>query len=151
MVSVHAVLLGPDSTPSRWSIDLLVALGLFVLVWLGYAVGAFAISGGVVFLAWDAAVVGVAAATVLAARSHGLVASWLTVSGSLLGYNADHYLLGLSHRSLGYRVAAFLQPDGLAFVAVEALVLGTLAWAVGRGVTLAVEAARARSAPGPSE
>ncbi|MFB6097472.1 MAG: hypothetical protein ABEJ74_08800 [Haloferacaceae archaeon] len=151
MVSARSVVLGTDSTPARWSTDVLVALGLFVLVWIAYAVGAFAISGGVVFLAWDAAVVGVAAATVLAARSHGLAASWLTVYASLLGYNADHYLLGLSHRPLGYRVAAFLQPDGLGFVAVEALVLGTLAWAVGRGVALAVEVARTRSSPDPSE
>lgn len=110
---------------------LTVPLSCFLVVFAAYAAGVFTISGGVVFLAGDAAVVGVVAAAALAYRRAGPAVAWLTVYASLLGYSADHYLLGLSGRSLGERVVALLGIDGLVFVGIQALVLGTLAWIVG--------------------
>ncbi len=63
---------------------------------------------------------------------------------ALLGYSADHSLLGLSGRSPVERVSALLQLDGLVFLGVEALVLGTLAFLLGvcceRGVAVVHDA-----------
>ncbi|GAA0531265.1 hypothetical protein ABNG02_01780 [Halorubrum ejinorense] len=101
------------------------------------------ISGGVVFLAGQAAVLGVLVAAVLAYRRAGVALAWATVYGALLGQNADHYLLGLPGRPLGERVVALVGLDGLVFVGVEALALGTIAWVVGAGGRLAVERVRA--------
>jgi hypothetical protein len=145
------VLLGSNRNGPPRRYRLLVPPLLFVGVFAAYAVGAFEVSGGVVFLAGDAAVVGVLAAAVLAYRRAGLALAWATAYGALLGYNADHYLLGLSGRSLGGRVAAFLGPDGLVFVGVQALALGTLAWIAGAAADRAVEAFRARIGAPPAE
>ena len=96
------------------------------------------------FLAGEAALVGVLAAAVLAYRGAGLALAWATVYGALLGHGADHYLFGLSGRPLAERVAAFLGPDGLAFVGVEALALGTLAWVAGAVASRAAAEIRGR-------
>ena len=151
MSLARRVLLGsnPNSSPRRHR--LLVPPLLFLGVFAAYALGIFKIAGGVVFLAGEAAIVGVLAAAVLAYRRAGLALAWATVYGALLGYNADHYLLGLSGRPLGERVVAFLGPDGLAFVGVEALSLGTLAWVAGAIAIRAVEVIRARRRDPPAE
>ncbi|WP_048077938.1 hypothetical protein, partial [Halorubrum sp. AJ67] len=116
----------------------------FAVAFAAYAVGVFSIAGGVVFVPFDAAALGVAVAVSLAYRRDGLVPAWLTVYGALLGYSAVHYFLGLSGRSLAERAAAFLSPDGLVFLGVEALVFGTVAWIVGTLAALAVERVRER-------
>lgn len=72
-----------------------------------------------------------AAAAVLSSRRAGLAFVRITIYAALLGYSADHYPLGLSGRSLGDRLVAFLGGDGLV-VEIRAVVLGTLAWVVGR-------------------
>lgn len=131
----------------RLTVPLLCFLGVFA----AYAVGLFTVAGGVVFLAWDAAVVGVVAAAVLAYRRAGLAVAWLTVYAALLGYSADHYLLGLSGRSLGDRIVAFLGIDGLVFVGVEAIVLGTLGWVAGTVTARIAGAVREEGSVGPSE
>ncbi|OYR38104.1 MULTISPECIES: hypothetical protein [unclassified Halorubrum] len=151
MSLARRVLLGSNRNGSPRRYRLLVPPLLFLAVFAAYAVGAFEVSGGVVFLAGDAAVVGVLAAAVLAYRRAGLALAWASVYGALLGYNADHYLLGLSGRPLGERVAALVGPDGLAFVGVEAVVLGTLAWVGGAAAARAAEALRSRSGEAPSE
>lgn len=130
---------------------LTVPLSCFLAVFAGYAVGVFTVPGGVVFLAWDAAVVGVVAAAALTYRRAGLAVAWVVVYAALLGYNADHYLLGLSGRSLGERIVAFLGIDGLVFVGVEAIVLGTLGWVVGTVTARIAEAVREAGAVAPSE
>ncbi|WP_144798194.1 hypothetical protein [Halorubrum depositum] len=144
MSLARRVLLGSNRNGPPRRYRLLAPPLLFLAVFAAYALGAFEISGGVVFLAGDAALVGVLAAAVLAYRRAGLALAWATVYGALLGYSADHYLLGLSGRSLGERVAALVELDGLVFVGVEALALGTLAWAVGVTARRAVEEVRAR-------
>ena len=151
MSLARRVLLGsnPNGSPRRHR--LLVPPLLFLGVFAAYALGIFKIAGGVVFLAGEAAIVGVLAAAVLAYRRAGLALAWATVYGALLGYNADHYLLGLSGRPLGERVAAFLGPDGRAFDGVEALSLGTLAWVAGAIAVRAVEVIRARRRDPPAE
>ena len=143
MSRARRVLLGsePDGPPRRHR--LLVPPLLFLVSFAAYGVGVFAHAGGVVFLAVDAAALGLLATGVLAYRGAGVALAWGAVYGALLGSNADHYLLGLPGRPLGERVAALVELDGLVFVGVEALALGTIAWVVGTVGRLAVERVRA--------
>jgi len=138
------VLLGSNPDRSSRRYRLLVPPLAFLVVFTGYALRVFSHSGGVVFLALDAAVAGVLAAAVLAYRRAGIALAWAAVYGALLGANADHYLLGLSGRSLGERVGALVELDGLVFVGVEALALGTMAWVTGAVARLAVGEVRDR-------
>ena len=151
MSLARRVLLGSNRNGSPRRRRLLVPPLLFLAVFAAYALGIFEIAGGVAFLAGEAAIVGVLAAAVLAYRRAGLALAWAAVYGALLGSNADHYLLGLSGRPLGERVAALLGVDGLVFVGVEALALGTVAWIAGRGAGRAVEGVRVRSRDGSAE
>jgi hypothetical protein len=128
----HRVLFATPRTRSSQGVDVAVVAGAFVVTFLAYATDVFAVSGGAVFLAEQAALVGIAAAAVLGYRRAGLAPAWLGVYAALLGHSADHYLLGLSYAAPTARLRAFLQLDGLVFLAVQALVLGTLAWGVGR-------------------
>jgi len=138
--SPRSLLLGRTRSRSTLALDLLfvAAVGLTTLV--AYALGVFAVAGGVVFLPGDAAVAGLVAAGVLASRRRGLVLAWLAVYGALLGSAVDHYLFGLSGRTLAERLVALLQLDGLAYLAVLTLLLGTVGWTVGTGVRVAVAA-----------
>ncbi|MFD1569739.1 hypothetical protein [Halorubrum laminariae] len=146
MPSLHTLLIGPPRSRPRPDPRLVAPPACFALVFVAYATGVFEIAGGVVFLAGEAAVVGVLAAAGLAYRRSGLIAPWTTVYAALLGYSADHYLLGLPGRPFAERVAALLGPDGLVYLGVQAVVLGTLAWVIGVVATLAVGTLRERAA-----
>lgn len=141
---LRRVLVGPVRSARQRYIALGLVAGLFGVTFLGYAVDVFSISGGVVFLPGEAAAVGSLGAAYLGYQRDGLVLAWLGMYAALLGYSADHYLLGLSGRSVPERIDAFLGLDGLVVLGVEAVVLGTLAFLVGicchRGVTIAREA-----------
>ncbi|SMO57645.1 hypothetical protein [Halorubrum cibi] len=127
--SLRAILLGSNREDRPRPDPRLVAPPLcFLGVFVGYAVGVFEVLGGVVFLPWDAAVAGVLVAAILAYRGDGLAVAWVVVYAALLGYSADHYLLGLPGRPVVERIAALLGVDGLVYLGVQALVLGTLAW-----------------------
>ncbi|ELZ41119.1 hypothetical protein C471_06478 [Halorubrum saccharovorum DSM 1137] len=151
MSLARRVLLGsnPNGSPRRHR--LLVPPLLFLASFAAYGLGVFAHAGGVVFLAFDAAALGVLVTAGLAYRGAGVALAWLSVYGALLGSNADHYLLGLSGRPLGERVAALLEVDGLVFVGVEALALGTLAWVAGALAGRAVDEVRDRRRDAPAE
>mgnify|MGYP000173937184 FL=1 len=151
MSLARRVLLGsnPNGSPRRHR--LLVPPLLFLASFAAYGLGVFAHAGGVVFLAFDAAALGVLVTAGLAYRGAGVALAWLSVYGALLGSNADHYLLGLSGRPLGERVAALLEVDGLVFVGVEALALGTLAWVAGALAGRAVDEVRDRRRDAPTE
>ncbi|PSQ57127.1 hypothetical protein BRD22_02930 [Halobacteriales archaeon SW_8_68_21] len=145
MVSaLRVALLGSSrSRPLPW-LRLVAPPLCFVVAFAAYAVGVFSIAGGVVFVPFDAAALGVAVAVGLAYRRDGLVPAWLTVYAALLGYSAVHYFFGLSGRSFVDRTAAFLSPDGLVFLGVEAFVFGTVAWLIGTLTAVAVERVRER-------
>lgn len=127
--SLRQCLLGRESHRDRW---LALALVVFVATVTAYAVGVFHISGGVVFIPGQAALVGLLAAAFVGAARGGLLFAWLVTYGALLGYHADHAFFGLSHRTRLEQAAYFLELDGLAVLAVEAVVLGSLAFVVGR-------------------
>ena len=144
MSLARRVLLGSDPNGSTRRYRLLAPPLLFLVSFAAYALGVFAHAGGVVFLAFDAAALGVLVTAGLAYRGAGMALAWASVYGALLGSNADHYLLGLPGRPLGERVGALLELDGLVFVGVEALALGTIAWVVGAVARRAVDELRDR-------
>jgi hypothetical protein len=147
--SLRPALVGPSAPTRTWRYELLaVATGTLCSVFAAYAVGLFAVSGGVVLLAGQATLVGLACAAGLGAFGRGALYAWVAVYAALLGEVMDHYLLGLSGRSLGARVGALLEPDGLTVLLVAALVLGTLSWGLGRLGARAVAAVRRERSAG---
>lgn len=140
--TLRSVLLGARRDGPPPYLTGLVAVGGFLASLAGYALGVFEVSGGVVWMPFHAAVVGIAAACLLGGVRRGLLAAWVGTYAALLGYHADHAFFGLSGRTLGERFAYFVEPDGLAFLAVEAVVLGTIAFLLGRGLRLGFDAVR---------
>jgi hypothetical protein len=142
---IRSVLLGTNRTLSNRYATIALAFGVFVATTAAYAVGAFSVSGGVVFLPLHAAVVGLAAAGWIGSSRDGLVFAWIVVYASLLGPHADHAFLGLSGRSLLDRTAYFFSPDGLVFFAVEGVVLGTVGFVFGTVARWGISSVRGRS------
>ncbi|TKX50577.1 hypothetical protein EXE49_05735 [Halorubrum sp. ASP121] len=138
MPTPRALLFGSDRDRPRPDPRLAAPPLCFALVFVAYAVGVFQVSGGVIFLAGDATAVGLLAAAALAVRRSGVIASWAAAFAALLGHRVDHYLLGLSGRSLGERVVALLAVDGLTVIGAAALAAGTLGWAAGTAGRLVV-------------
>lgn len=129
--SLRALLVGPATNRERWYLELLVAVPIFVLVFVAYAIGVFEVAGGVVFIPGDAALVGLVAAVVVGFLGRGLLLAWLVAYAAILGSSADHYFLGITHRPFIDRLVFFLGPDGLVAQALMALVIGTVAWLLG--------------------
>lgn len=145
--SWRRVLLGGDRSSTHLAFILGVGISLFGVTFASYALGFFYVSGGLVFVPFYGAVVGILGGIWAGFRQEGLVFGWVLTYFPLLGYLADHYLLGLSHRSIGYRLAAFFQPEGLAVLGIQALVLGTLAFVVGTIGRHAIEYFRGQTQP----
>jgi hypothetical protein len=132
MIAVlSSVLFGRDRSGYYRALVIGCILGLFGVTFAGYALGVFAVSGGLVWLPVDAAIVGVLAGCGAGYYRAGLVVGCGATYASLLGYHANHAFFGLSRRPLVERAAYFVRVDGLVFLAVEAIVLGTLAFAFG--------------------
>ncbi|WP_336360618.1 hypothetical protein [Haladaptatus sp. ZSTT2] len=146
--SLHSLFFG--SKPPRWPFVALSAFTLFSFTFAAYAVGVFRVTGGVVFIPYDAAVVAVLAAFGVGYVRRGLLVSWIFAYACLLGFHTDHVFLGLSHRSLPSRLGSFLQLDGLGYLAIEALILGTLAFFVGMAVSAVVGFVRCERGPAPN-
>lgn len=144
--ALRVALSGSNRDRSRPSLRIVAPPLCFAVAVAAYAVGVFSVAGGVVFVPFDAAALGVVVAVGLAYRRDGLLAAWGTVYAALLGYSAVHSA-SLSGRSLVERAAAFLSPDGLVFLGVEALVFGTVAWLVGTLAAVGVDRIRERREP----
>lgn len=139
--TIRSLLLGAERPGGRVP-ALLLAAGTFVVSFAAYALGVFTVPGGVVWIPFPAAVVGTVAACWVGYDRRGLAFGWLVTCTSLLGFHADHALFGLSSRSPGERLAYVVRPDGLAFLGVEGVVLGTLAFAVGSLLHWGVDSVR---------
>jgi hypothetical protein len=140
-------LLGSDAAQRR--VLLGVAAALFAGTFTAYAVGLFAVAGGVVFIPRDAARVAVLAAVWVGYRRGGLALAWLVAFAPFLGFRADWAFLGLSGRSLVEQAAYAVDPEGVAVNALFALVLGTLGF--GAGWLLRWGVASAGADPGTDE
>jgi hypothetical protein len=93
-----------------------------------YTLDVFSISGGIVWIPVHAALLGMGAAGWVGYAQDGLVFAWLVTYTSLLGYHAHHAFFGLSGRTVGEQLAYFVELDGLAVLAVEGVVFGTVAF-----------------------
>ena len=129
--SARTLLVGRDETGlARYTL-----LGLTVVMFLvsfgAYALGIFAVSGGLVWIPGDAALLGMLAAAWVGYHRLGLAFGWVVTYASFLGYSAERAMFEISARPFADRVAAFVRPDGLVVLGVEALVLGTVAFTVG--------------------
>lgn len=123
----------------RW---VLLALVAFTISFVGYAIDVFVIPGGVVWIPGDAALVGVCAAILVGYRHGGVLAAWLVAYASLLGYSAQRALFGYANSSLSEELAYFFDPESLAVLALEGLVLGVVAVAVGSLLRAVVDTVR---------
>ncbi len=127
----RSLLVGSEGTGlGRYPI-LGLAIAVFLVSFGAYALGIFAVSGGLVWIPGDAALLGMLAAAWVGYHRLGLVFGWLVTYASLLGYAAESAMFEISSRPFLDRVAAFLRPDGLIFLGVEALFLATVAFTVG--------------------
>ena len=122
-----------------------LAVGGFATAIAGYALDVFGVSGGVVFVPFHAAVFGMGAACLLGGLRRGLLFARVAAYAALLGYQADHAFFGLSGRTLGEQFAYFLEPDGLAVLALMVVVLGTPAFVAGSLARLCVDTVRGGS------
>lgn len=121
------------------------AAGSFAVTFVGYAIGAFEVSGGVVWVPFHAAAVGAIVSAWIGYRRGGLPIAWIAVYASHLGFHAEWAVFGLPGRPIAERIGFFVSPDGLAFFGVSAVVFGTVAFAGGRSVRLLSERLAMRS------
>ena len=140
--SLRSLLLGRAENRFGRSLALVFAATLFAATFAAYAAGVFEVAGCVVFIPGQAAIVGLTAAGVVGYSRGGLAFGWLVAYAPLLGFHADSALLELSHRSVEYRLGYFFRLDGLAYFAVEGVLIGTLAFAAGYLAGLSVEFVR---------
>lgn len=128
---LRALLIGPEDGSFQRRLDVLSAVAIGALTFAAYALGAFQVSGGVIFLPGDATIIGLVAAAQVGYRRGGLAFAWLTAYAPLLGFDAEWAFLGLSSHTLSGKLAFLLDPVGLAVHAMAAVVFGTLGFAVG--------------------
>lgn len=139
---LRRILLGPSGNSFGRYLGLASGATLFAATFVAYALDVFAVAGCVVLLPGQAAIVGALAAGVVGYARGGVAFGWLVAYAPLLGYHADHAFLGLPHRSVAYRLGYFFRLDGLAYLAVAGVLIGTLAFAAGYLGGLVVEFVR---------
>ncbi|WP_332899574.1 hypothetical protein [Haladaptatus sp. CMSO5] len=125
---------------------LLIVAGLFAVTLACYAVGVFYVSGGLVFIPFYAAIVGMVGALWVGYRQHGLLFAWAVTYAALLGYMAYSSFFGLWGRPLAYRISSFLASDGLGFFGVQALILGAIAFSAGHVAQVGLKAVKRHAA-----
>lgn len=127
--TASVVLFGEKSLRRRAGIVIGAVCGVFVLSFAVYVLGIAGVSGGLVVIPFHAAVIGTIGAVWSGLRRTGLVVAWSVSYASMLGFNA-YTALRVSPRPLVDRLAVFLEPDGLAVLGAESLILGTVAYLV---------------------
>lgn len=143
---LRSVLVGQRSGRHRLLVVAL-AFGVFGTTLAAYVLGIFAVSGGVVWIPFHAAVVGTIAACWIGYSRSGLLFGWLVTVSALLGYHAEHAFFGLSEGGFLERLAYFVRPDALVVLTVEGIVLGTVAFAVGALLRWGIEPVRRHVTP----
>lgn len=146
---LRPLLVGRERTGHRRYLDVTLAVVVFVVTFVAYALDVFEVGGGIVWIPGDAALVGMVAAAWVGFRRDGLAAAWGVTYAALLGYRADHAFFGLSGRPFSGQLAYFLGLEGLAVLAVEAVLVGTLAFVAGYLVRLGVDALQEETAATP--
>lgn len=128
---LRTLLLGPHYSRSERNLGLLFAVGILVATFAAYALGFFRETSGVLVLPGDATLVGFLAAVMIGSQRGGLVFAWLAPFTSNVGFYADWAFLDLSGRSLDSQLAFLFDPVRLSWIAVTAIVVGTIGFGVG--------------------
>jgi hypothetical protein len=139
---VATALLGSDPRPARRRRLAAVALGLALVTVSAYELGLFTNGGGVVFIPFYAALVGLAAACWAGYARQGLLAGWVLTVATLFGWQAE-WATDISARPLVERIAYVLDPAGLASLAVLGAILAVVGVSVGAAARWSVETLRA--------
>jgi len=142
--ALRSTLIGTKESEPRAYRRLALALGAFVTTFTAYTLGLFDVSGGLVWIPFHAALVGMIAGCWIGYSQRGLLFAWMVTYTSLLGYHGSDTVSQLS--GLAEQLAYFLSLDGLGFFAIEAVVLGTLAYILGFFLRLGIHLFR-REAP----
>ncbi|QLD87019.1 hypothetical protein HWV23_15235 [Natronomonas halophila] len=140
--ALHSLLVGGDRSDAPPYLVTALAFVGFVGTVAAYALEVFVISGGIVWIPFHAAVVGMCAGCLVGYFRRGLLFGWIVTYTALLGYRADHAFFGLSGRSLGEQAAYFFGPEGLLVLAFEAVVLGAIAFGLGWIARVGIDAFR---------
>ena len=130
-ISLQSILLGTAQSKRDRLTLVVLALGGFVLTFGGYASGVFSVSGGVLLIPFYAAIVGMIAACYVGYSKSGLLFAWLVAYTPMLGFHAEDALLGAREQSIGERFSYLAQLDAFVVLGFEAIIFGTVAFAVG--------------------
>jgi len=134
LASLRPLFLGSERGGPRRTLLIGLALGLFVLTFFGYELDVFYHSGGVVFIPFHAALVGVTAAFWTGYSRTGLLSGWVLTYCSFLGWRTE-WATDISSRPLVERIAYVLQPEGLvvlAIIGIGVMGIGVTAGALAR-------------------
>jgi hypothetical protein len=129
--ALRPLLLGPDADSSLSIPGWLLPVAVFGVSFAFYAAGLFSVSGGVIWIPGDAALLGLVISLVVGYLGEGVLVAVASVYGAVLGYHADHAFLGLSSHSRFEQLAYFLELDGLAYFGLIALVIGAIGFVLG--------------------
>lgn len=128
--SLATILLGSDQVGFSWKYLTALGLTLFGVTFVAYDLGIFSHSGGVVFIPFHAALIGVIAAFWSGYSRNGLVAGWSLTYFSLLGWQAE-WATNISPRPFIHRVASIVQLDGLLALAIIGVVVAVIGFTSG--------------------
>jgi hypothetical protein len=117
LTALRAALLGSKRGRPRRTVLICLVLGLPGLTFLAYELDIFFDSGGVVFVPFHAALIGVIAAFWAGYTRAGLLPGWGLAYLPLLGWRAE-WATEISPRPLLDRIAYVVRPDGLVALAV---------------------------------
>lgn len=124
--ALQSIILGTNEPGHHPVPVLLVAVGVFVLTLAAYALGLFTVSGGVIWIPYYAALVGMITGFWVGYVRRGLLFGWLVTYTPLLGYHANNAFLGQSREPFIDQLSYFIRIDALVYLGVVALILGTV-------------------------
>lgn len=128
--TLRTIFLGSEEVGIRYSLLTGFALGLFGVTFFAYELNVFYHSGGVVFIPFHAAIVGVIAAFWVGYNRNGLLFGWVLSLVPFLGWHAE-WATEISPRPLIERVAYVVRPDGLLYLVIIGAVVAVLGFIVG--------------------
>lgn len=145
--SLQSILIGTKQSDYPTSLVLALGLGVFVTTFAAYALELFFVSGGLVWIPLHAAIVGLIAGCWVGYSQNGLLFAWLVSYTSLLGYHADSAVSEFSEFT--EQLTYFVRLDGLVFLAVEGIVVGTVAFILGSIVRWGINSFRSDATLAP--
>lgn len=129
--ALQSIVLGTNESGPHPFPVLLLAAGVFVLTLTAYGLGVFTVSGGVIWVPFYAALVGMIAGFWVGYVRRGLLFGWLVTYTPLLGYHANNAFLGQSGEPFTQQLRYFIRIDALVYLAVIALIVGTVVFILG--------------------